>query len=229
MLTGFNTDITHNGRVFHVQTEDKGKENPVIETLIYLGGEIIDARRTSYRSILQKRGFQPKLIYKLMERQHKLAIADIRAGRFDEPQPVETSPIDDMFDRTKTLDEVILEYLTAQTQQESIVLEYDRERFFFEGENIALPIRVLKETSKEPVEDAQIVVKILSTIRPALTVFEGSTDETGKVHAKFKIPLFPGGMAALVIQAFYGNQSTEEKVLIMRKVPGSRTARTHPH
>ena len=32
MVTGFNTDVEHAGRVYHVQTEDKGAGNPLIET-----------------------------------------------------------------------------------------------------------------------------------------------------------------------------------------------------
>ena len=39
MITGFNSDVKYRGLVYHVQTEDKGKVNPLIETLIYRGGE----------------------------------------------------------------------------------------------------------------------------------------------------------------------------------------------
>ena len=38
MITGFNTDVKYKGTVFHVQTEDKGVANPIIESLIYKGG-----------------------------------------------------------------------------------------------------------------------------------------------------------------------------------------------
>ena len=41
MITGFNSDVKYRGLVYHVQTEDKGAENPLIETLIYKGGEIL--------------------------------------------------------------------------------------------------------------------------------------------------------------------------------------------
>ena len=40
VITGFNTDVKYRGTVYHVQTEDKGAANPLIETLIYKGGEI---------------------------------------------------------------------------------------------------------------------------------------------------------------------------------------------
>jgi len=54
MVTGFNTDVKHDGRVYHVQTEDKGLQNPIIETLIYMGGEILAARRTSYADLIAR-------------------------------------------------------------------------------------------------------------------------------------------------------------------------------
>src|SRR5262245_21768907 len=38
VITGYNTDVKHGGKVFHVQTEDKGAKNPIIETLVYVGG-----------------------------------------------------------------------------------------------------------------------------------------------------------------------------------------------
>ena len=40
MITGFNTDIRHNDKVYHIQTEDKGLQNPYIESLVYVGGAV---------------------------------------------------------------------------------------------------------------------------------------------------------------------------------------------
>ena len=53
MITGFNTDITCEGQVFHIQTEDKGLANPIIETLVYTGGEIVCARKSSYAELAE--------------------------------------------------------------------------------------------------------------------------------------------------------------------------------
>ena len=44
MITGFNTDVEYDGRTFHVQTEDRGQRNPVVESLVYSGGEIVATR-----------------------------------------------------------------------------------------------------------------------------------------------------------------------------------------
>ena len=55
MITGFNTDVKYRGLVYHVQTEDKGKDNPLIETLIYKGGEILASRRLPYAELVRDR------------------------------------------------------------------------------------------------------------------------------------------------------------------------------
>src|SRR5262245_41949430 len=82
MITGHNTDITYNGVVYHVQTEDKGSSNPVIETLVYKGGEILDARRTSYTHLLQE-GYDEEKIISMIEEQHRVMITEIKDGKFE--------------------------------------------------------------------------------------------------------------------------------------------------
>ncbi len=86
MITGFNNDIKHRGSVFHVQTEDKGEDSAWIESLIYVGGRILARKRATYRQVLEEGGGR-KEIAKLMERQHRVMIQQIREGRFDEQTP----------------------------------------------------------------------------------------------------------------------------------------------
>src|SRR4030042_3493984 len=81
MITGYNTEIKVKNKVFHIQTEDKGERNPIIETLIYVGGEIIDAYRTSYENLV-KSGLDKNKLKSLMEEQHKHIIATIRQGKY---------------------------------------------------------------------------------------------------------------------------------------------------
>jgi hypothetical protein len=79
MVTGFNTDVDHAGRIYHVQTEDKGVDNPIIETLIYLGGEILASRRSSYADLLD-RGVGEKEIAERIESQHNRMILESGGG-----------------------------------------------------------------------------------------------------------------------------------------------------
>ena len=82
MITGYNTDIRHGEVVLHVQTEDKGIENPAIESVIYLKGQVLAAKRTAYAQLLEE-GKGEREIASLMEQQHRTVLAAIRAGRFD--------------------------------------------------------------------------------------------------------------------------------------------------
>lgn len=86
MITGFNTDVDYNNKTYHVQTEDKGMDNPYIESLVYRGGGIIFSKRTSYASKLAA-GIAEKEIRALLEGQHKTIIAAIRKGKFEEGVP----------------------------------------------------------------------------------------------------------------------------------------------
>lgn len=83
MITGFNTDVRHNEVVFHVQTEDKGTGNPCIESLVYVGGQILARKRAGYRSLLEGEA-ATKAVTELMEQQHRSMIAEIRSGKMDE-------------------------------------------------------------------------------------------------------------------------------------------------
>jgi hypothetical protein len=83
MITGFNTDVKYEGRVYHVQTEDRGDKNPVLESLVYLGGIIIAKKQTSYGDDLRN-GATEEDIASRLKKQHQIIIAAIRAGRIDD-------------------------------------------------------------------------------------------------------------------------------------------------
>jgi hypothetical protein len=100
MITGFNTDVSHDGTTYHVQTEDKGASNPIIESLIYVRGAILAAKRTSYAREL-KIGLVEEQLQLILEKQHRTILAVIKAGRVKElvekltrQRPVEVERVD---------------------------------------------------------------------------------------------------------------------------------------
>jgi len=106
VITGFNTDVKHRGLVYHVQTEDKGRDNPLIETLIYKGGEILASRRLPYAELVRGKDTE-KAIAHLMEEQHNAMILEVKRGKFA-PATEETSTED------LSLDEIVLTFLAAR-------------------------------------------------------------------------------------------------------------------
>jgi hypothetical protein len=216
MITGHNTDITYNGVVYHVQTEDKGSSNPVIETLVYKGGEILDARRTSYTHLL-KEGYNEEKIISMIEEQHRVMITEIKDGKF-EKMTLGIDPLSaGIIDSKKTLDQVILDYLASQQEKERLILELKGTRGFIEGSPSTLTVVAKNSTTDEPVKAARIVVKIISTVKKPITVYEGKTDRNGLLIVEFVVPDFPDGYAALLVQAFSDIGSDEIKDLIHKR------------
>lgn len=80
MITGYNTDVEHDGVVYHVQTEDKGLETPLILSLVYSGGAILASKRSRYEDLIAS-GFSDEALGERLKRQHLLICAAIHAGR----------------------------------------------------------------------------------------------------------------------------------------------------
>jgi hypothetical protein len=83
VITGFNTDIPYKGITYHVQTEDKGLDSPLLLSLVYVGGAIIASKRTPYEDLIDS-GFDEQVLTERLQRQHKLICAAIKAGRVEE-------------------------------------------------------------------------------------------------------------------------------------------------
>jgi hypothetical protein len=83
VITGFNTDVEYQGVTYHVQTEDKGLETPLILSLVYSGGAILASKRAPYDDLIAA-GFNEQTLAERLQRQHKLICAAINAGRLDD-------------------------------------------------------------------------------------------------------------------------------------------------
>ena len=243
MITGYNTDVSHSDVVFHVQTEDKGVNIGSIESLVYVGGQILGKRRTSYKNVIE-RGEGKKAIVDLMDRQHRLMIAEIRNGKYDseigiEPviESVETvlneAPIDIVADddageieltstppaapsepEGQTLDQIILEYLNTEAEQEHLVLMMDVEKEFSVGDSAVLQFRTKGSVSNSPVPGTKIAVKMISTVAEPMALAAGETDEQGNLGLALEVPDLQRGHSALIVTAKSAIGTAEIKHLL---------------
>lgn len=237
MITGYNTDIRHGERVFHVQTEDKGTENPFIESLVYVGGQVLAAKRVSYRALLDQ-GSGDAPIVEMMERQHRTVIAAIRQGRLDgkaasvlgEEKPAQTGVVDALLEEgekrraakpvpglapapipepapattgslERTLDQVILEYLTNEADQEQLLLTVDGDPRLGLGRSAELGLRTTSSKSGQPIDGAKVQVRMISTVEEPRVLATGETGGGGTLKLAFDVPTLDRGTAALIITA----------------------------
>jgi len=83
-LLGFNNNVRHRGRIFHIQTEDSGIKNPRIVTHLFAdGGRIIKTTRTEYTEHVSRPDMQP-FVRGLMKEQHKGMFTALRMGALDD-------------------------------------------------------------------------------------------------------------------------------------------------
>ena len=84
MVSGFNTEIMLEGTVYHVQTEPRKEEG--IETSVYVKGAVIHSLRTSHHDLVDTPQYSEQKFRELLEDQHRLVIAEIRAGKIKLPR-----------------------------------------------------------------------------------------------------------------------------------------------
>jgi hypothetical protein len=303
MITGYNTDVRHGEVVFHVQTEDKGISNPFIESLVYVGGQVLASKRASYAEMIAE-GKEDKDIVALMDHQHRTMIAAIRHGKLDSkmvalvasrqtgaqplvatPQtgvqpvvrrpsaqvqppasmavPLPAAPLaapprqdgsetlargagDTLAGPTaaavlsalaasqtpatpaepiavrpprtpvpeRTLDQVILEYLTSEADQEQLVLQIEEERDLVLGARATLVLRATSSKSGQPMAGTQVSVRMISTVVEPRVLSAGRTDDAGLLALGFEIPEVGRGTSALIVNAVSAIGRAELKHLL---------------
>ncbi len=149
MLVGYNTNISYKDKVYHIQTEDSGKSNPVVLTLLYHQGAILASKKTSYSDIVSNPDYEDA-VRNIMREQHKWMIKALLSGKFTggqeddkgtkevpaeersaEERPAEPPPTEapseplsvgeaqaDTKDQiTKSLDDILLNYIMKRAKQ----------------------------------------------------------------------------------------------------------------
>ncbi|MBI3121622.1 MAG: hypothetical protein HYZ03_04985 [candidate division NC10 bacterium] len=79
MIPGLNSNVSHDGVEYHVQTEDLGRQNPCILTLVFRAGAIIAREKVNYRDALGE-GAPEARIKHFMDQQHHRVIQSLQAG-----------------------------------------------------------------------------------------------------------------------------------------------------
>jgi hypothetical protein len=82
-LLGYNNNVRHKNRVFHIQTEDSGVNHPHIITHLFMdGGRILKSVKKSYAEHVGVDGMSDT-VRGLMKEQHKAMFIALRDGQFD--------------------------------------------------------------------------------------------------------------------------------------------------
>ncbi len=80
---GYNHNIPHRGRLYHVQTEDSGFERAHIFTHAFYDGTIVASNKIEYREHKDAQDLDA-VVVALMQESHKDMIRKLRSGTFDQ-------------------------------------------------------------------------------------------------------------------------------------------------
>ena len=221
MITGYNTDVEYGGVTYHVQTEDKGLQTPMILTLLYAGGAILASKRTPYDDLIAS-GFNEDVLRKRLERQHKLICAAVHAGRIEDlkrmgeregsaPTTDSQPPQNRPQAQTKGLEDP----LSLEGEEGFIVKLLDKPELRG-GASVTLRLIVgrVVEGRLDRIKGARVRVRTLGTTFSP-TSLSASTDEQGIATVLVALPAFESGRAAILVNAEAGGESAELRRIIL--------------
>jgi len=121
-LVGYNTNVRHKGKLYHIQTEDSGVKRPHVITQLFAdGGRIIASEKTSYEEHVEAENLAV-LVKQLMQEQHKRVFIGLRDGAYDEDAEdggaVEESPPEEV--TTEVLDHAAARLVEGSPRYEQV-------------------------------------------------------------------------------------------------------------
>ncbi|HEU5250275.1 MAG TPA: hypothetical protein VFW15_09840 [Thermoanaerobaculia bacterium] len=246
MITGYNTDVKHRDRVFHIQTEDRGDQHPYVESFVYVGGEILGGKRTPYPEALRNGGDE-RAVRELMEQQHRTLIAAVREGSFEAPDGSLRMPAEMALGGARPTPTAGSEVREAASPQVSprrssetsraagdrtldqVILDY----LASEGspEQIDLTFSPAPEFTSGKRVDVRLRAELAVSRRPVagatvlirilssekpIPVFQGKTGPDGSCAVAFQMPQVSSGAAAAVVRLTSSSGSTEIQYPVRR-------------
>lgn len=191
MLTGYNTDITCEGKVFHVQSEDRGVKNPLLETLVYCGGQILHQERSDYRDLVGADGtVDEKELSRRLDRQHRDVLRRVRHGEFLDPP----GSLERLIPADGELDELIANRLADEKERFVEPL-----RLHFEGDadgGLRGTVRV-EHADGRPAADVRVQIRIVAAGHDPVDLIEARTDGEGRLVVAAAMPELPVNAAAI--------------------------------
>jgi hypothetical protein len=199
MVFGHNTNITVAGMTFHVQTEDRGITNALIDTTVYCRGRVLHRRTNSYFDLLPLDLEREKTLKLRVTDQHQGILAELRSGALQlapppafpaaRPTPVAVVPI---------ANSTAAPVASANT----IALELLNAKSWLSGRHASLDIAVRLKDGGAALIGATVTARIDGAAEP--TEFSTETEAYGQARLEFDMPRLASEEPALVIEASFG-------------------------
>jgi hypothetical protein len=188
MIFGFNTDVKHEGTVYHVQSEAREGEL-ILQTQVFVRGRCIGKRATSYAQNLSQGGFNDQQKEQGLREQHRLVLESIREGKLESILDKRETP-----ETLAAVKELELEWVNA----DSVHAE----------QNLVMRLRVTEGGFGVP--GARLTFRFA---RPGAPPFytQLTTDSGGNAEMKLEMNEAALSDASVLVQATYAGRTATRK------------------
>jgi hypothetical protein len=179
MLFGHNSNVQAGGTNYHVQTEDRGTTNALIDTTVYFHGRVLHRRTNNYFDLLPLNPDREQVLKQRLDEQHRAVVEELRTGSLHLALPREENVASSALS---------LELINAKT--------------WLTGKRALLQITV-RNQAHQAVGGATVTARVDGAAEA--TQFSSKTGGSGQAQFEFDMPRLASAEPALVIEASKGN------------------------
>jgi hypothetical protein len=209
MLFGHNTDVKAGETVYHVQTEDCGTTNALIDTTVYCRGRVLHRHTNNYLDLLPLDTGREEVLRKRIDDQHRAVTEEIRSGALHlvpPAMPVEQKPSANQAEPAGHAHAV---------PPPALAMELINAKSWLAGNRANLHVAVLRTQNKEAVVGALVTARIDGAAD--VTEFSTETGADGQARLEFEMPRLAAAEPALVIEASQADSKGQLKFQLRAK------------
>ena len=216
MIYGHNSNVKVAANTFHVQTEDRGEANSLIDTTVYYQGRVLHRRTNNYSDLLPLNEDRAQALKLRLDDQHAMVMEELRSGVLQLALPVAPPPAAEKAPVARAAPSTAQSAGVGNASGAAAKLEVEilNPKAWLSGKHVTLQIQVRENGAG--VAKAKVHVEIEGSAEE--TDFTGETAPNGKTQIEFEMPRLSGGDAAMIIRA-EGQQAQGQLRFTMRAKP----------
>jgi hypothetical protein len=188
MLFGHNSNVKAGDATFHVQTEDRGATNALIDTIVYFRGRVLHRRTNNYFDLLPLNPGREQALKVRLDEQHRAVLEELRTGALHLSLPQE---------------EISAPQTPAAVQAPQVLLlELINAKSWLSGKRALLQVAVRNE-AHQAVGGATVSARVDGAAEAS--EFSVQSGDFGHAQLEFDMPRLAGAEPALIIEASKGN------------------------
>jgi len=190
MLFGHNSNVKAGDTTFHVQTEDRGTTNALIDTTVYFRGRVLHRRTNNYFDLLPLNADSERALKQRLDEQHRAVVEELRTGALhlalphDEKDSAQAAAPD------------------SASAHKVLLLELINAKTWLSGKRALLQVAVRNQTN-QAVEGARVTARVDGAAE--ISEYSSETGPFGHAQFEFDMPRLAGADPALLIEALHGN------------------------